>query len=54
MNRSQVNLGSTALQIRFDYLDFELHADGTSGGCIYDSMILLDRFDLNVFVIIDM
>ena len=32
------------LQIRFDYLDFEMHADGASGGCIYDSMTLLDRY----------
>ena len=32
------------LQVRFDYLDFDMHADGTSGGCIYDSMTLLDRY----------
>ena len=31
------------LQVKFDYLDFDMHADGTSGGCIYDSMTLLDR-----------
>ena len=32
------------MQVRFDYLDFDMHADGTSGGCIYDSMTLLDRY----------
>ena len=37
---------SFLLQIKFDYVDFELHADGTSGGCIYDSITLLNRLEL--------